>query len=68
MTTINSDTTKRGQKRYRVRYRTLDRKQTGKRGFRTKREAEQFAATVGVAKLRGVQHKHCQTLRAPCQD
>jgi integrase len=30
-----------------------DRRQTDKRGFRTKRDAEQFAATVEVAKMRG---------------
>jgi Arm DNA-binding domain len=34
-------------------YRKPDRKQTDKRGFRTKRDAEQFAATVEVAKMRG---------------
>ncbi|QHN17929.1 tyrosine-type recombinase/integrase [Gordonia amarae] len=36
-----------------VRYRTPDRKQTRKRGFRTKKEAEDFAATTHVSKLRG---------------
>jgi integrase len=40
-------------KRYRVRYRTPDNRQTDKRGFRTKREAQRFANTVEVAKLRG---------------
>jgi hypothetical protein len=40
-------------KRYRVRYRTPGRRQTDRRGFRTKREAEQFAASVEVSKLRG---------------
>ena len=40
-------------KRYRVRYRTPDRRQTDKRGFRTKREAELFAATVEVSKAKG---------------
>lgn len=44
--------TKQG-KRYRVRYRTPDRRQTDRRGFRTKREAEAFAAEVEVAKNRG---------------
>ena len=39
--------------RYRVRYRTPDRRQTDKRGFTTKRAAEDFAATVEVSKLRG---------------
>jgi integrase len=40
-------------RRYRVRYRRPDRKQTDKRGFRTKRDAEAFAASVEVSKLRG---------------
>lgn len=40
-------------KRYRVRYRMPDGRQTDKRGFRTKRDAEAFAATVEVSKLRG---------------
>ena len=40
-------------RRYRVRYRTPDRRQTDKRGFRTKREAELFAATVEVSKAKG---------------
>lgn len=40
-------------KRYRVRYRTPDRRQTDRRGFKTKREAEAFAAEVEVSKMRG---------------
>lgn len=40
-------------KRYRVRYRTPDRRSTQKRGFRTKREAEDYLASVEVTKLRG---------------
>ena len=40
-------------KRYRVRYRLPDKTQTDKRGFRTKREAELFAASVEVSKARG---------------
>lgn len=40
-------------KRYRVRYRTPDRRQTDKRGFRTKRDAELFLANVEVSKSRG---------------
>lgn len=40
-------------RRYRVRYRKPDRTQTSKRGFRTKRDAEQYLATVEVAKVRG---------------
>lgn len=52
MATIEPYETKAG-KRYRVRYRTPGRGQTDKRGFKTKREAEAFAATVEVSKLRG---------------
>jgi integrase len=40
-------------KRYRVRYRKPDRTQTDKRGFRTKREAELFLASIEVAKSTG---------------
>lgn len=43
----------KGGKRYRVRYRRPDGRQTDKWGFRTKREAQAFAATVEVSKLRG---------------
>ena len=53
MATISSYKTRNGETRYRVRYRTPKRKQTDKRGFRTKRDAERFAATVEVAKMRG---------------
>lgn len=53
MAAISSYKTKGGETRYRVRYRTPDRRQTDKRGFRSKREAERFAATVEVAKMRG---------------
>ncbi|OBB73662.1 tyrosine-type recombinase/integrase [Mycobacterium sp. 852014-52144_SCH5372336] len=52
MAVVRAYETKQG-KRYRVRYRTPDNRQTDKRGFRTKREAERFANTVEVAKLRG---------------
>jgi integrase len=52
MAVVQAYETKQG-KRYRVRYRTPDNRQTDKRGFRTKREAERFANTVEVAKLRG---------------
>lgn len=52
MATIESYETKAG-KRYRVRYRKPDRKPTDKRGFKTKRDAEAFAATVEVSKLKG---------------
>jgi len=40
-------------KRYRVRYRKPDKTQTDKRGFRTKREAELFLASVTVSKATG---------------
>lgn len=40
-------------KRYRVRYRTPDHRQTDKRGFRTKRDADLFLATVQVSKATG---------------
>jgi integrase len=40
-------------KRYRVRYRKPDHKQTDKRGFKTKRDAELFLASVEVGKARG---------------
>ncbi|WP_437582683.1 tyrosine-type recombinase/integrase [Paramicrobacterium sp. CJ85] len=40
-------------KRYRVRYRKPDGRQTDKRGFKTKKEAELFAATVEVSKATG---------------
>ncbi|WP_425837062.1 tyrosine-type recombinase/integrase [Microbacterium sp. PA5] len=39
--------------RYRVRYRKPDKSQTDKRGFKTKREAELFLASVTVSKSRG---------------
>jgi len=52
MASITSYQTSAG-KRYRVRYRTPDHRQTDKRGFKTKREAEIFAASVEVAKARG---------------
>jgi integrase len=52
MATIEAYETKAGR-RYRVRYRTPEHRSTDKRGFRTKRDAEAFAATVEVSKLRG---------------
>ena len=36
-----------------VRYRTPQRTQTKKRGFKTKRDAQDFAATVEVEKMTG---------------
>jgi integrase len=53
MATISKYQTASGATLYRVRYRTPDRGQTQKRGFKTKRDAEIFAATVEVAKMRG---------------
>jgi integrase len=50
--TIEKYETGSGQ-RYRVRYRTPDHKQTSKRGFRTKKEAELFAASVEISKAKG---------------
>ncbi|AQA24338.1 phage integrase family protein [Rhodococcus sp. MTM3W5.2] len=52
MATIEPYSTAAG-KRYMVRYRTPEHGQTKKRGFRTKRDAEAFAATVEVEKLTG---------------
>ena len=40
-------------RRYQVRYRTPQRTQTKKRGFQTKRDAQEFAATVEVDKMTG---------------
>jgi integrase len=53
MATISRYQTASGATLYRVRYRTPDHRTTQKRGFKTKRDAEQFAATIEVAKLRG---------------
>ncbi len=52
MGTVSNYSTTAGR-RWRVRYRTPDHRQTDKRGFRTKREAEDFLAGIEVAKLRG---------------
>ncbi|MDI3210488.1 site-specific integrase [Arthrobacter sp. AL12] len=52
MATIEPYDTTAG-KRYQVRYRKPDRTQTKKRGFRTKRDAELFLASVEVSKARG---------------
>jgi len=53
MATISKYQTSSGTNLYRVRYRTPDNRQTDKRGFRTKRDAELFAATVEVTKAKG---------------
>jgi integrase len=52
MGSVQSYSTAAGR-RYRVRYRTPDHRQTDRRGFATKREAELFLATVEVTKARG---------------
>lgn len=51
--TISRYETSSGATLYRVRYRTPDHRQTQKRGFKTKRDAEAFANTVEVKKLTG---------------
>lgn len=53
MATIESYTTTGGKRLYMVRFRTPDRRQSKKRGFATKRDAQAFAATVEVEKMRG---------------
>jgi integrase len=53
MATISKYQTSSGSVRYRVRYRTPDRRQTDKRGFTTKRDAEAFANQLEVDKRRG---------------
>lgn len=52
MATIEAYDTAAGR-RYRVRYRKPDHTQTDKRGFRTKREAELFLASVEISVARG---------------
>lgn len=52
MATVREYKTKAGEKRYRVRYQTPDRKPTDKRGFKTKREAAAYAVTVEASKQR----------------
>ncbi len=53
MATIESYVTTSGTKRYRVRYRTPDHRQTTKRGFGTKRDAQAWAEQLEVDKRRG---------------
>lgn len=53
MATIEKYETSAGAVRYRVRYRTPDRNQTTKRGFRTKRDAEAWANQLEVDKRKG---------------
>lgn len=53
MATIETYQLASGAKRYRVRYRTPENKQTDKRGFTTVREAKAFAASIEVSKASG---------------
>jgi len=53
MATISKYQTSSGATLYRVRYRTPNNRQTDKRGFTTKRDAERFANSVEVDKIRG---------------
>lgn len=53
MATISKYQNSDGATLYTVRYRKPDNKQTMRRGFRTKREAQMFAATVEVSKAKG---------------
>jgi integrase len=53
MATIEKYQLKSGATLYAVRYRKPDNKQTMKRGFPTKRDAQEFANSVEVKKLRG---------------
>lgn len=48
MASIESYETKNGEKRYRVRYRKPDHSQTDKRGFRTKKAADEYLARLHV--------------------
>ncbi|WLP90518.1 site-specific integrase [Gordonia sp. NB41Y] len=52
MASIKKYPTAKGD-RWRVQYRTPDHRVTQRRGFKTKREAEDFAATTHVSKMRG---------------
>jgi len=53
MATVSKYATKDGTTLYRVRYRKPDGKQTDKRGFTTKRDAERWANRVEVSKMDG---------------
>ena len=53
MASITKYVTSRGEQRYRVQYRTPDGRLTQQRGFKRKKDAEDFAATTHVSKLRG---------------
>ena len=53
MATVSRYETRLGETRWRVRYRTPDNRQTDKRGFKTKRDAEAFLIDVEGRKRRG---------------
>ena len=53
MATISKYETASGATRYRVRYRTPDHRQTDRRGFKTKRDAEAWANQLEVDKRKG---------------
>lgn len=53
MATVSKYQNTSGETLYRVRYRTPENRQTDKRGFRTKRDANAFAASVEVKKMSG---------------
>lgn len=53
MATIERYQISSGATLYTVRYRTPDNRQSQKRGFRTKRDAQAFASSVEVSKMRG---------------
>lgn len=53
MATVKRYTTKDGSTLWRVRYRKPDGKQTDKRGFTTKRDANEWASRVEVSKMTG---------------
>jgi integrase len=54
MANVSAYTTAKGETRYRVRYRKPDNSQTDKRGFRTKREAREWASRLQVGLSDGV--------------
>ena len=54
MATISKYQNVSGATLYRVRYRTPDRGQTDKRGFKTKRDAQAWAEQLEVDKRKGV--------------
>jgi integrase len=53
MAAVSKYRTSSGATLYRVRYYTPDRGETQKRGFKTKRDAELFAASIEVSKAKG---------------